>query len=197
MALSPEQTVPLLDQLHADPTRYVTRSVANHLNDLTKTVPDRVFDLLQSWHSAGRQADQELDWMTRHALRTAVKEGNPKALCMLGFDPGADVSALVVMDTPSVRIGEALRFRVQLRAAQDLPVLVDYVLSFPSPSGKTRRKTFKLKQSKVQAGERLVLDKRHLLKGNAATFTLVAGRHHLEVQVNGVIRAQASFDVTD
>lgn len=33
VGLRPEQTLPLLDMLHADRTRFVTRSVANHLND--------------------------------------------------------------------------------------------------------------------------------------------------------------------
>jgi 3-methyladenine DNA glycosylase AlkC len=38
----PLSMLPLLDALHADPTRYVTRSVANHLNDIAKIAPDRV-----------------------------------------------------------------------------------------------------------------------------------------------------------
>ena len=74
---------------------------------------------------------------------------------------------------------------------------VDYVISFPSASGKQRTKTFKLKQSRIVAGHELELTKRHLLKGNATTFTLVPGRHHLAVQVNGVIRVSVDFDVTD
>jgi hypothetical protein len=33
--------IPLLDLLFADPTRYVTRSVANHVNDISKKDPHR------------------------------------------------------------------------------------------------------------------------------------------------------------
>ncbi len=196
VTLSPDQTVPLLDMLHGDPTRYVTRSVANHMNDLTKTVPERVYTLLSNWAEAGRQDRKELDWMTRHALRTQIKAGAPAALKMLGYDPGADVSATVEVAAPVVQIGEALSFKVHLSAPQDLPVLVDYVIRFPSASGKLREKTFKLKQAKIAAGTPLVLEKRHLLKANASTFTLVPGAHQLLVQVNGVIRAETTFDVT-
>ncbi len=196
VSLTTDQTMPLLDRLHADPTRYVTRSVANHLNDITKSEPRLVVDRLQDWARSGRQASKELDWMTRHALRTMVKAGDPAALRVLGYNPDAEVAAHVVLDTPTVQIGDALTFTVQLDAPKDLPVLVDYVMTFPSASGKERSKTFKLKQSKITAGQTLVLAKRHPLKGNATTFTLVAGPHHLAVQVNGVIRAEAGFDVT-
>ncbi len=196
VSLTTAQTMPLLDRLHADPTRYVTRSVANHLNDIAKFDPELVIGSLQSWGKSRRQSSKELDWITRHALRTLVKDGHPSALRLLGYDPKAEVAARVVIHTPTVQIGDALEFSVHVSAPADLPVLVDYVLTFPSPSGKPRTKTFKLKQSKVIGGQELALKKRHPLKGNATTFTLIPGRHQLEVQINGVIRAQVGFDVT-
>ncbi|MCO4826520.1 MAG: hypothetical protein KC451_16880, partial [Amylibacter sp.] len=39
VGLSVQDTLPILDALHNDPTRFVTRSVANHLNDITKDDP--------------------------------------------------------------------------------------------------------------------------------------------------------------
>ena len=50
--------LPLLDLLHGDPTRYVTRSVANHLNDITKKQPDLVLDCLDRWHKGGQPTPQ-------------------------------------------------------------------------------------------------------------------------------------------
>ena len=46
--LSIDRSAPLrlLDTLHADPTRYVTRSVANHLNDLSKQDAQLVLGIL-------------------------------------------------------------------------------------------------------------------------------------------------------
>ena len=40
--LKPGDAGPILDILFSDSTRFVTRSVANHLNDISKTDPDFV-----------------------------------------------------------------------------------------------------------------------------------------------------------
>ena len=187
--------LPLLDRIHADPARFVTRSVANHLNDITKKEPDLAMDRLQDWAREGRQAAPELRWMTAHALRGLVKSGHPRALLMLGYDPGAQVEVTLEIAPGNVVINDALRFSCRLNAAVRTPVLVDYVLHFQRPNGKSSSKVFKLKQGVVPAGQDLVMDKRHPLKGNATTFTLVPGAHRLEIQVNGRLRAAQSFDL--
>lgn len=187
--------LPLLEQLHADPTRYVTRSVANHLNDLTRHDPDLVMDRLEQWRATGRQAARELDWMTAHALRGLVKQGHPRALAMLGYDAGAEINCTLALLTPAPRIGAALEFEVTLAAAQQQPVLVDYIIRFARPDGRERRKVFKLKQARVEQGRPLVLRKRHPLRGNASTFTLHPGQHRIELQVNGRLCAEAAFDL--
>ncbi|NVO55472.1 hypothetical protein HW561_06690 [Rhodobacteraceae bacterium B1Z28] len=188
-------TLPLLDKLHDDSTRYVTRSVANHLNDITKKDPGLVLDRLQSWHSDGRQNSDELGWMTSHTLRGLVKAGHPDAMKMLGYDPDADVAATVDLNGDA-RIGEALDFSVALQGVAAQPVLVDYIIHFQRPGGKTSAKVHKLKQAVLKDGA-LRLDKRHKLKADATTFKLVPGTHRLEVQVNGKIRAGVDFDLLE
>ena len=42
VTLTQEQTIPFLDALHADIARFVTRSVANHMNDISKINADTV-----------------------------------------------------------------------------------------------------------------------------------------------------------
>ena len=83
----------VLDTLHADPTRYVTRSVANTLNDLSKIDPDVVIDALRRWQNLDLQDAAELGWITRHALRTLSKTDHKASLELLGYatapaDPG-------------------------------------------------------------------------------------------------------------
>ncbi|MFW2543594.1 hypothetical protein ACN2XU_13185 [Primorskyibacter sp. 2E107] len=193
ITLDPGVPLRFLDRLHADDTRYVTRSVANHMNDLSKIMPDRVVSHLSAWRAEGRQAPKEMDWLTRHALRTAVKRGERRALDLLGFTP-APVEAALSITTPEPQIGTALEFSVTLRSDVARPVLVDYRLRFHRPKG-TAEKVFKLKTATLQAGKPLTLSKRHGLKGDATTFRLYPGPHAVIVQVNGQDVAEAAFDV--
>ncbi len=193
VGLELSEPLPILDQLHGDKTRYVTRSVANHLNDITKKDPDLVLTTLKRWHAQGLQTAKELDWMTSHALRGLVKAGHSGAMALLGYDPDLEVDvALTLPDT--VRINEKLVFTCDLVGAKGAAVLVDYRMTFQRPGGKTSRKVFKLKQSKL-GNAALQLSKTHPLKGGAATFTLVPGTHQLEVLVNGRARASAAFEL--
>lgn len=185
--------LPLLDRLHGDPTRFVTRSVANHLNDITKKEPDLVLARLADWRDQGRQADKELAWMTAHALRGLIKAGHPGALEMLGFDAEADLGCKLRLGQDSLRIGEALDIGCEITGAQAMPVLVDYIIWFAKPDGGQRSKVFKLKQAKLTAGKSLILQKNHRLKGDATTFRLSPGPHAVGIQVNGKLRARADF----
>ncbi|MDU8910578.1 hypothetical protein [Aestuariicoccus sp. MJ-SS9] len=194
IALDPLVPLRFLDRLHGDPTRYVTRSVANHLNDISKIAPGVVVDRLRDWQSVGAQEPREMGWITRHALRTAIKRGAPEALALLGYERGVATARLEVL-TPEVAIGGTLRFRVTLTAARDAPVLVDYRMIFARPGGRRAEKVFKLKAGKVRAGQPLVLEKAHRLKGDATTFTLHPGAHGIVVQVNGEDLAEAQFDL--
>lgn len=187
--------LPLLDRLHADRARFVTRSVANHLNDIAKKEPDLVVETLRRWRDAGQQTEKEMAWITAHACRGLVKAGHAGALTLLGYDPQAPVKARISIEAETVAIGDALSFSVDLSGPEDQPVLVDYRLHFQRPGGKVSAKVFKLKQASLNNGQ-LSLTKTHRMKGDATTFTLVPGAHRIEVLVNGAIRAQATFDLT-
>ena len=196
VTLTPEQTLPLLDRLHGDPTRYVTRSVANHLNDLSKTNDALVLERLAQWKTQAAQTAKELDWMTRHALRTLIKQGHTGAMTALGYDGAMPVAVTLDIETPQVARGAALNFTCTVASEVALPLLVDYRITFARPDGKQAEKVFKLKQGRTTPDKPFQVRKVHKLKGDATTFTLYPGTHHVTVQVNGVDRAQASFELT-
>jgi len=195
VTLSPDQTFPLLDKLHGDPTRYVTRSVANHLNDLTKKVPDDVLSRLGRWDKARQQNARELAWMKQHALRSLIKSGHAGALEALGYRADAPIDARLQISTQTASIGGALAFSCTLTAQVETPVLVDYRIVFARPEGRSGEKVFKLRKGLVGPDAPLHLEKKHNIKAAATTFTWHPGRHRLILQVNGVDRAEAAFDV--
>lgn len=192
-----EAALPLLDILHRDRTRYVTRSVANHLNDITKLDPMLVFDRIRRWRELGQQSPDELEWMTRHSLRTLVKRGDPTAMELLGYPSNPQVDALVTLVTPQVRPGEALEFSVSITAGQDVRLMVDYVIDFVKKSGATSPRTFKLRKLSMEAGQTIDLQKRHQLRANATTYKLYPGAHRVTVLGNGMPLASEAFELID
>jgi 3-methyladenine DNA glycosylase AlkC len=195
ISLDIEAPIPLLDILHDDSTRYVTRSVANHLNDISKIEPGMVIDCLQSWRKAGRQDTTELSWMEKHALRTLVKSGNPPAMSFLGFSPEPEVDTDLFIQTAEVRPGEILSFSVVMKAKRDEDLIVDYAIDFVKKNGSRSTKVFKLRRLSLTAGESAMLAKRHPLRKNATTYTLYPGTHRLMVMVNGQAMAESAFEV--
>ncbi len=195
VAIDVTAPLPLLDALHADRTRYVTRSVANHLNDISKTDPAVVMDRLEQWAGQAMQERAELDWMTQHALRGLVKAGYARALSLLGFDAGADIEVLRFDVPDRVAIGDALAMSATLRSATGARALVDYVFWRRRANGDLAPKVFKLKQLDLAQGSSSDLRKSHKLKGDATTFRLYPGPHRIELQINGRVRAEALFEL--
>ncbi len=72
----PSPVLPILDALKNDPSLYVRRSVANHLGDIAKDHPALAFDVCERWLT---DADKDLKWVIRHAVRHPAKRGNATA----------------------------------------------------------------------------------------------------------------------
>ena len=98
----------LLDNLYADTTRFVTRSVANHLNDIAKIDASLVVETLIRWRDSKKQEEKEMGFMLSHSLRTLVKDGNIDALSLLGYgaNPAIEVQNFKV-NSLEVSVGEA------------------------------------------------------------------------------------------
>lgn len=188
--------LPLLDVLHADPARFVTRSVANHLNDISKTDAALVHGRLGAWERAKRQEASELKWLTAHALRTLIKQGDPQAMERLGYRSDAAVAVQIAMPAQT-RINDVADIKMTLSADQDTPVLVDYSIDFLKADGSQKPKVFKVKQAIVKAGKPLVITKKHRFKGDATTFRLYPGTQGLSIMVNGTVRAAQTFELLD
>ncbi|MGG3883171.1 DNA alkylation repair protein [Brevibacillus panacihumi] len=77
----PKQNLALLEPLLDDPSFYVRKSVANHLNDLTKDYKEVTFDwMLQRVDHGG----EHLPWIIRRALRSLMKSGDDAAWELAG-----------------------------------------------------------------------------------------------------------------
>jgi 3-methyladenine DNA glycosylase AlkC len=197
--LSLDYRIPVryLDVLSADKTRYVTRSVANHLNDISKQDPDLVLKTLARWKKEGKQEVKELEWMTRHSLRTLTKKGHTEALASIGYLDNHEIRSIKFShssDSGVLNTGDKLTLALTLQSLTDSLLRIDYVIDFVKANGKTTPKVFAWKKVAVIAGEELSLTKHHHFKADATTFRLYPGQHTITLQING--KPYTSFTMT-
>jgi 3-methyladenine DNA glycosylase AlkC len=180
----PAPVLALLELLRDDPALYVRRSVANNLNDIGKDHPRVLATTARRWL---QDATPERDWVVRHALRWAVKQGAPWALDTLGFGHAARVTLGQVAIHPArARIGDTLRiaFTVHNPAPQPQDVLVDLQVHYIKANGAASPKVFKLKTVELGAGQTVHLRKTVSL-ADMSTRRHHPGEHRVDVLVNG------------
>lgn len=184
----------LLERLRHDESETVRRSVANHLNDVSKSSPELAVATVERW-SAEPKTDQR---MLRHALRTLVKQGHPGALQALGYDSQAAVTVDHFSVSPAqVAMGDhiTLEARITSTGTRSQRLVVDFIIHHITKSGQPSPKTFKWKTLELEAGESVTLTKRRLIQ-MATTRTYYAGTHLVQLQIAGELVAASSFDVT-
>lgn len=190
----PGWAIPLLDGLRDDASAYVRRSVANHLNDISKANADLAIDVARRWVDGGGVGS---DSVVRHGLRTLVKNGDVRALGLIGVDAEALIEAeLFEVTTKTVHLGQDLMWRCRLRNRCDRRVtaVVDYVVHLRSGRGARRRKAFKFKTLRLDPDETVELARRHRLVP-VTTRRYYSGTHRVDLQVNGRVLGSDQFDL--
>jgi 3-methyladenine DNA glycosylase AlkC len=187
----PTPTLALLEGLKDDPSTFVRKSVANHLNDISKDHPQLVIDTLTRWRE---DAGEERLWIIRHALRTLVKKGDPAALALLGFGPARVSLDDIRVEKDHVRLGESLVFSFTLGSESDEAqnLIIDYLIHFVKASGQTSPKVFKLSTRELPGRESIRIQKKHAIRP-ITTRRYYPGEHRIEIQVNGQVLAGGRF----
>lgn len=189
----PSPTLPLLRALQDDPSDYVRRSVANHLNDIAKDHPALVAQWL---HTHLPEASKERRALLKHASRTLIKAGDPAVLKAWGLGAAFKGNATLTLSPKRVTLGGETTLTLHLRSASTKPqrLAVDYAVHHVKAHGGTSAKVFKGWQLELQPLAEVTLTKRHPLKP-ITTRRYHAGRHAVVVQVNGGAVAEASFEL--
>jgi len=187
----PSPTLPLLRALQDDPSAYVRRSVANHLNDIAKDHPD----LVAAWvreHLA--DAPPARVALLRHASRTLIKAGHPATLEAWGLGQGLHGKAALTLSARSVAIGGTLGLTIRLTstAAKPQPLVIDYAVHHLRANGERTPKVFKGWKLTLAPGERRELALQHSLRP-VTTRRLYPGAHRIDLLVNGRTVAGADF----
>jgi 3-methyladenine DNA glycosylase AlkC len=188
---NPNLAAGILDTLKADDSLYVRKSVANHLNDITKVHPEWVLDTVEGWSLDNKHSA----WIARHALRSLIKQGNPRALTVIGAGNKPEVQLLEVkVAPPEVRLGETitLSFTVKSTVPETQRLVIDYAIDYVKANGGTSAKVFKLKTLEL-TGYALEGVRRSQQIKDFTTRKHHRGRHEVRVMVNGEVLGGSAF----
>ncbi len=186
----PSPVLPILENLRADPSLYVRKSVANHLNDISKDHPAWMLERISSWDFT----HPHTTWIAKRAARTLIKKGDRTALALFGFGQAPKIQLTAFRLPSRIHIGDTLAWSCTLTSVAQRPqtLAVDYVVHYRKPSGKNSPKVFKWTELTLPSGESVVLKKKHRFC-NFSTRTHVKGAHQLDVQINGRLLASKKF----
>ncbi len=190
-----DYALPILGNLYFDKSRFVTRSVANHLNDISKIDPSVFFATLKTWEKSEKQTEKEITYIANQALRTLIKKGNADAIVFynLSANPGIIISDFHISDT--VKIGESVEFGFTLKAEKDEQLFIDYILYFQNKSGNGyNKKVFQLKRMNLKKGQTINITKKHRM-WHFSTRKLNLGKHKIEIQINGGKVGERTFEL--
>ena len=192
----PSPSIVLLTTLRNDPSLYVRRSVANHLNDIAKDHPTIVIKTCKSWLT---KPTKEIQWLIKHATRTLVKEGNTEVFPLLGYteNPKINIETIDLSNT-HIKLGETITFKFALKSLADYTqeVVIDYALYFMKANGIQKAKVFKLKNQTIASKESITLTKSFSFK-TITTRKYYKGEHKIEILVNGVSKISQQFNVSE
>jgi len=187
----PTPILPILEQLKDDPSLYVRKSVANNLNDISKTRPDVVIKIAKDWY--GKSANT--DWIVKHACRTLLKKGNPEALAIFGY---SNTTSVEVKDfskkEKSIKVGEDINFSFTIKTKEATKVRLEYGVDYVKSNGKTNRKIFQLSESSFKANENKKYNRKHSFE-DVSTRKHYTGTHSITIIVNGVEQGILDFEL--
>jgi len=186
----PSPTAVILEALKDDPSLFVRRSVANHLNDITKDHHDDVLQRLEAWDLER----EHLRWIAKHACRTLIKRGHPRALKLFGFGKKAEVTAKLVASPSSMKLGQRLTLTAALisTSSRSQRLAIDYVVHYVKASGGSAEKVFKWTELDLPAHSEIELVKSQVVR-DFTTRKHYSGKHRVELQINGQRVAETAF----
>lgn len=191
----PVPVLKVLENLKADSSLYVRKSVANNLNDIAKDNGETVLKTAKEW--IGKSP--ETDWILRQGCRTLIKKANPEALALFGYTSASDEdcifkNAKIKVEPDTLSIGESCEIYFEMDMDWDTKahIRLEYGIDFIKANGKPSRKLFLLSDKTVPG--KTHLSGKHLHSfANLTTRRHYPGAHDISLLVNGKEAAKTSL----
>ncbi len=187
----PTPVLPILEQLKTDTSTYVQKSVANNLNDISKTHPDLVISIAKDWYGKNKSTN----WIVKHGCRTLLKKGNRDVLALFGYDDTTSINIQdFTLETTSISIGENLTFSFNILAKKATKTRLEYGIDYVKSNGKRNRKIFKISEVSLKENEKKSYMKKHSF-ADVSVRKHYPGIHSITIIINGVEKGKLDFEL--
>ncbi|HBF39181.1 MAG TPA: hypothetical protein DDW50_17910 [Firmicutes bacterium] len=183
----PSPVLKILENLKADPSLYVRKSVANNLNDIAKDHPELVLKTARQWMGTSPHTDGVL----RQGCRTLIRKANPEALVLFGYSNDSkekplSKNAVLTVQPIQLKIGEncELHYSLDIDRKTEVKIRLEYGIDFMKANGKPSRKLFLLLDKILSGNAHLSGTHRHSF-ANLTTRRHYPGNHRIVFLVNG------------
>ncbi len=179
----PQSTKKILEILKADTELYVKKSVANHLNDISKDNPDYMIQTIKRWD----KNNNHTAWIVKHASRTLIKKGNADTLAVFDFEKNVKIKIEnFKLNKTKIYLGESLVFSFDIISNKktEQKLVIDYSITYSKKGNSSSKKVFKLKELIIKPHQKLAIKKSQLFK-DFSTRKHYEGLHTVEIIING------------
>jgi 3-methyladenine DNA glycosylase AlkC len=187
----------IIEPLRADPSSMVRRSVANHLNDISKDHPALVCEVCERW--VAEDGGEQRCALVKHALRTLIKRGDLSALKVLGYDGSPEgLSIQLIAPAEPVPLGQRAKLSIEVKSQAQTTVylLLDLVVHMIKARGASAPRTFKLTEGSIEPNASRTF-KKTISFAPMSTRANYPGVHRVEALLNGHRIALGSFEVVE
>jgi len=186
----PTPVLPLLHLLMEDESAWVRKSVANHLNDISKDNPNVFLAFVKEWKGQSK----DIDALIKHASRTLLKQAHPEVVALFALNQTAFSFSNFAIESPVVDWGNAVvfTFDVQNKSSNAVLLRLEYAMYYRKANGTLTKKVFKISERTVAAAEKINIRRRQSFKA-ITTRVYYPGEHRVAVIVNGVEQGAGVF----
>lgn len=187
----------ILLKLWADPCDHVARSVANHLNDITKISPTHALELLEKIDPTMRKRYPERwGYLLRHGLRSLIRSNDQRALMLLGYKQEVGALHVSLDQNTQKQLDNTLSFewRASTIQKQSQEIIIECLWKFPGKK-EMRSKKLRIYQGRVSA-DTPISKTYQLPLITRSTRILLPGVHSWTWYLNGVVCAYQELDIT-
>ena len=176
--------------LKDDDSKYVQKSVANNINDISKDNAEIVIDIVKRWKNYSKNRD----WILKHGSRTLLKASNKEILELFGYKNTSSLKVENFLCDDVVKEGEEVNFSFDVSSTEKMNKLrVEYKLDFLRANGKHNSKVFKISEVNDFIGTKSI-NKKYSFKP-ISTRRYYLGMHKISVMINGIVLDESEFEL--